>query len=135
MPQFRAVTSRHARLPAPDFRLELSSTFRHQMQPTAESLEGRPETKENDLRQRMRPTQCGYRMSQGLKEVRPSRLSALTPFIQGRSRMREIRSYGSARGVVGDCYPYRDSQKLAAEVPRSVSRICTLSGGLPAIAA
>ena len=49
--------------------------------------------------------------------------------------MREIRSYGSVRGVVGDRYPYRDSQKLAAEVPRSVSRICTLSGGLPAIAA
>jgi hypothetical protein len=35
--------------------------------------------------------------------------------------MREIRSYGSVRGVVGDRYPYRDSQKLAAEVPRSVS--------------
>ena len=25
--------------------------------------------------------------------------------------MREIRSYGSVRGVVGDRYPYRDSQK------------------------
>jgi hypothetical protein len=24
--------------------------------------------------------------------------------------MREIRSYGSVRGVVGDRYPYRDSQ-------------------------
>jgi hypothetical protein len=23
--------------------------------------------------------------------------------------MREIRSYGSVRGVAGDCYPYRDS--------------------------
>src|ERR1035441_1260971 len=39
------------------------------------------------------------------------RVFALTPFIQGRSRMREIRSYGSVRGVVGDRYPYRDSQK------------------------
>src|ERR1035437_4165562 len=37
------------------------------------------------------------------------RVFALTPFIQGRSRMREIRSYGSVRGVVGDRYPYRDS--------------------------
>ena len=37
------------------------------------------------------------------------RVSALTPFIQGRSRMREIRSYGSVRGVAGDRYPYRDS--------------------------
>ena len=77
-------------------------------QPTAESLEGRPETKENDLQQHMWPTQCGNRMSQGLKEVRQSRLLALTPFIQGRSRMREIRSYGSVRGVAGDRYPYRD---------------------------
>ncbi|MGA3044629.1 MAG: hypothetical protein ABSF54_27970, partial [Bryobacteraceae bacterium] len=38
------------------------------------------------------------------------RVFALTLFIQGRSRMREIRSYGSVRGVVGDRYPYRDSQ-------------------------
>jgi Reverse transcriptase (RNA-dependent DNA polymerase) len=37
------------------------------------------------------------------------RVSALTPFIQGRSRMRESRSYGSVRGVAGDRYPYRDS--------------------------
>jgi hypothetical protein len=79
-------------------------------QPTAESLEGRPETKENDLQQRMRPTQCGYRMSQGLQNVRQSRVLALTPFIQGKSRMRESRSYGSVRGVAGDRYPYRDPQ-------------------------
>src|ERR1017187_8315952 len=32
-------------------------------------------------------------------------------FIQGRSRMREIRSYGSVRGVAGDRYPYRDCSK------------------------
>jgi hypothetical protein len=35
---------------------------------------------------------------------------ALTPLIRGRSRMRESRSYGSARGVAGDRYPYRDPQ-------------------------
>jgi len=35
----------------------------------------------------------------------------LTPFIQGKSRMREIRSYGSVRGVAGDRYPYRDPSK------------------------
>ena len=28
--------------------------------------------------------------------------------------MREIRSYGSVRGVVGDRYPYRDSQNAGA---------------------
>ena len=80
-------------------------------QPTAESLEGRPGTKENDRQHHMRPTQCGKRMSQGLKGVRQGRWLALTPFIQGRSRMREIRPYGSVRGVAGNCYPYRDSQK------------------------
>src|ERR1019366_5135437 len=30
---------------------------------------------------------------------------------KGRSRMREIRSYGSVRGVAGDRYPYRDCSK------------------------
>jgi len=37
---------------------------------TAESLEGRPGTKENVRQSRMRPTQCGLRMSQGLAGVR-----------------------------------------------------------------
>ena len=32
----------------------------------------------------------------------------MTPFIQGKSRMREIRSYGSVRGVLGNRHPYRD---------------------------
>ena len=39
-------------------------------QPTAESLEGRPETKENVREPHMRPTQGGPRMSQGLEGVR-----------------------------------------------------------------
>jgi len=39
-------------------------------QPTAESLEGRPETKKNVRQPNMRPTQCGVRMSQGLEGVR-----------------------------------------------------------------
>src|ERR1022692_3289537 len=43
-------------------------------QPTAESLEGRPETKENARQTHMRPTQCGQRMSQGLEGMRPGRL-------------------------------------------------------------
>jgi RNA-directed DNA polymerase len=38
--------------------------------PTAESLEGRPETKENVRQPHMRPTQGGPRMSQGLEGVR-----------------------------------------------------------------
>ena len=39
-------------------------------QPTAESLEGRPETKENVREPHMRPTQGSQRMSQGLEGVR-----------------------------------------------------------------
>jgi hypothetical protein len=35
------------------------------------------------------------------------RVCALTPFIQGRSRMPESRSYGSVQGVAGNRYPYR----------------------------
>ncbi len=45
-------------------------------QPTAESLEGRPGTKENDRQPHMRPTQGGSRMSQGLEGgTREPRLS------------------------------------------------------------
>ena len=39
----------------------------------------------------------------------PIRANAMTPPIQGKSRMRETRSYGSVRGVRGDSHPYRDS--------------------------
>lgn len=39
-------------------------------QPTAESLEGRPETKENVQQPHTLPTQGGYRVSQGLEGVR-----------------------------------------------------------------
>src|SRR6266699_4235772 len=42
------------------------------------------------------------------------RANAMTPPIQGKSRMREIRPYGSVRGVRGDSHPYRDSQEPAA---------------------
>ena len=85
-------------------------------QPTAESLEGRPGTKENPQQPHMRPTQGGPRMSQGLEGVRQAAF-ALTPSIQGRSRMREIRSYGSERGVLGDRHPYRDFQNSCSSLP------------------
>ena len=93
-------------------------------QPTAESLEGRPGTKENPQQPHMRPTQGGPRMSQGLEGVRQAAF-ALTPSIQGRSRMREIRSYGSERGVLGDRHPYRDFENRASSkaAPRSGRRL------------
>jgi hypothetical protein len=36
--------------------------------------------------------------------------------------MREIRSYGSVRGVVGDRYPYRDSQSACDRLPQTGKR-------------
>jgi RNA-directed DNA polymerase len=50
----------------------------------AEGVEGRVRTKENDAEPGTSPTQSGERVSQGLGGVR----QALTPLIQGRSRMR-----------------------------------------------
>ena len=71
----------------------------------AESEEGRPRIKENAGPINTPPTQCGIRVSQGLAGVRQA---ALTPNIQDKSRMREIRSYGSVRGALGNQSPYRD---------------------------
>ena len=48
-------------------------------QPTAESLEGRPETKENVRQSHTRPTQGGQRVSQGLEGVRRAGYDAIHP--------------------------------------------------------
>ena len=45
------------------------------------------------------------------------RVFALTPNIQDKSRMREIRSYGSVRGALGDQSPYRDGNFSFSQVP------------------
>src|ERR1700736_3661659 len=44
------------------------------------------------------------------------RVFALTPNIQDKSRMREIRSYGSVRGALGDQSPYRDHNYAVTRV-------------------
>jgi hypothetical protein len=87
-------------------------------QAEAESEEGRPRIKENVSPTYTPPTQSGERVSQGLAGVRKAakerkfyiriRVFALTPSIQDKSRMREIRSYGSVRGASGNRCPYRD---------------------------
>ena len=53
-------------------------------QSSAEAGEGRARAKENIVQSNTSPTQSGERVSQGLGGVR----QALTPLIQGRSRMR-----------------------------------------------
>jgi hypothetical protein len=53
--------------------------------------------------------------------------------IQGGSRMRESRSYGSVRGAISDGRPYRDSWRLIpdAEIAKSCQRKVEMSGFLP----
>jgi hypothetical protein len=73
------------------------SRSNNEAQAEADGEEGRPRIKENVSPINTSPTQCGIRVSQGLAGVRQA---ALTPTIQDKSRMREIRSYGSVRGCV-----------------------------------
>jgi hypothetical protein len=40
----------------------------------------------------------------------------LTLCIRGKSRMRECRTYGSERGVLGDQHPYRDSLEVILNI-------------------
>src|SRR5437868_4366404 len=77
----------------------------NEAQAKAEGEEGRPRIKENASPTHTSPAQNGERVSQGLAGVRQA---ALTPRIQDKSRMREIRSYGSVRGALGNQSPYRD---------------------------
>ena len=75
----------------------------------AERVEGRAPTKENVQQARAVPAQHGAAASQGLKGVRTVAKSSALPLpIQGKSRMRQSRSYGSVRGVRGNSHPYRD---------------------------
>src|SRR5260221_12169721 len=75
----------------------------------AERVEGRAPTKENVQQARAVPAQHGAAASQGLKGVRKVAKSSALPLpIQGKSRMRQSRSYGSVRGVRGNSHPYRD---------------------------
>src|SRR6202165_2445633 len=81
----------------------------NEAQAEAEGEEGRPRIKENASPTHTSPAQNGKRVSQGLAGVRQA---ALTPHIQDKSRMREIRSYGSVRGALGNQSPYRDRRSV-----------------------
>jgi hypothetical protein len=85
------------------------SRSNNEAQAEAEGEEGRPRIKENASPTHTSPAQNGERVSQGLAGVRQA---ALTPYIQDKSRMREIRPYGSVRGALGDQSPYRDRDFL-----------------------
>jgi hypothetical protein len=73
-------------------------------QPVAEWAEQRAGTKGNTGQPHTRRTQSRDSVSQGLDRVR-HRLPSNT---RGRSRMPELGTYGSVRGVPGNGHPYRD---------------------------
>jgi hypothetical protein len=51
---------------------------------------------------------------------RPYPLRRMGVVTQGKSRMREIRSSGSAEGVMGNCDPYSDSPSLRSSINHSL---------------
>jgi hypothetical protein len=69
-----------------------------------ELVEPRAETKGNAGQQSTRRTQSRISVSQALDRIRLT----IAVNTRGRSRMRESRKYGSARGARGNSRPYRD---------------------------
>ena len=75
--------------------------------PSAEKGEGRLRRKENTRLPNTHPTQCGIRVRHGFAGVRRG-VGSSPPVIRDKSLMREIRTWGSVRGVSGNRYPYRE---------------------------
>jgi hypothetical protein len=75
-------------------------------QPTAEPVERRAEAKGNEDQQSTCRAQNRDSVSQVLDCIRQA--IVLSSNTQGKSRMREIRTYGSARGALSNGCPYRD---------------------------
>jgi hypothetical protein len=84
-------------------------------QPSTEAVEGRAWPKENIARSDTFPTQSG-RMR--VPQVGRCAAGSLPPASEGGAVCANERPYGSARGVPGDRYPYRDwlSALLLAEL-------------------
>ena len=71
--------------------------------PATESVEPRAGAEGNASQQSTHRAQYRRRVSQALERVRQVAVRT-----RGGSRMREIRSYGSVRGAVGNDRPYRE---------------------------
>jgi hypothetical protein len=85
--------------------------------PPAESVEGRGLTKESTWQLLLARTPSRNARSRGLPGVRDAGTEAKHRLIRGRSRMREIRSYGSVRGVARKGHPYRDKIRTSRRPP------------------
>ena len=82
--------------------------------PAEEPVEPRAGTEGKAGHQSTRRTLCRRCVSHAMARLRPvdQRLAVVT---QGRSRMREFRSYGSVRGALSNERPYRDVRREAGE--------------------
>jgi len=76
--------------------------------PAAEAVEPRAGAKGNADQQSTHRTQSRERVTQALSRVRQAAVSALPSNTQGRSRMLELGSSGSVRGVPSNGHPYRN---------------------------
>src|SRR5215207_6366697 len=84
--------------------------------PATESVEPRAGAEGNASQQSTHRAQYRRRVSQALERVRQVAVRT-----RGGSRMREIRSYGSVRGAVGNGRPYRERFKGATRTSASPS--------------
>ena len=85
----------------------------------AEPVERRAEAKGNAGQQSTRRTQSRVSVSQALERIRQAvTKNALPSHTQGGSRVREFRSHGSERGVVGNGRPYRTSHWVLSVMTR-----------------
>ena len=82
--------------------------------PAAEAVEPRAGAKGNADQQSTHRTQSRERVTQALSRVRQAAVSALPSNTQGRSRMLELGSSGSVRGVPSNGHPYRNPGPIAA---------------------
>src|SRR6476659_1926303 len=76
--------------------------------PAAEAVEPRAGAKGNADQQSTHRTQSRERVTQALSRVRQAAVSASPSNTQGRSRMLELGSSGSVRGVPSNGHPYRN---------------------------
>src|SRR5215831_17149519 len=81
--------------------------------PVAEAVEPRAGAKGNADQQSTHRTQSRKRVTQALSRVRQA-ADASPSNTQGRSRMLELGSSGSARGVCSNVHPYRDPRSTPA---------------------
>ena len=81
--------------------------------PVAEAVEPRAGAKGNADQQSTHRTQSRKRVTQALSRVREGAISSSPSNTQGRSRMLELGSSGSVRGVSSNGHPYRDPRWIA----------------------